>query len=694
MKKRRPRLLTTRRESRQPSPSAVEGLRLDMRAIALRQLSAALVLTGLGWLAWEAMVELDPQRIVAALGSVSPVQWLLGAIFTAVSFSALGHYDAVAHRLAATGVSRRDAVCSGASAIALAQALGMGTLTGAMVRWRSLPGLGPGAALRVSVLVSLSFLAAWAVLAAVAVWLLPKPPPGAPAISALILAAGIATVALSLLRPQWLPFSLPPLRATGAIFALTTVDILAAGTVLWVLLPTETDLAPLPLLAAYLLALGAGLVLTTPGGIGPFEIALLALLPGLPAEPVLAAVLAYRALYQAVPAVLAGGALLRGMFLAGRSGAGHRPRPRPAAHRAPGFVSLPPARAIPFAIEAAIDAAPRAESALLRHGRLGLLTNSSGRPALMAAPAGQCLICLSDPLSARDATTSLLQIVRREADNRFLTPVLYKAGPRLAASARRAGWRVFAIADEAWLDPAGFSCDGPARRQLRRKLRQATSAGIRVFDASEDARLPLDEMAEVARAWAASHSGERGFSMGVWDSATLAAARIFLARDEHRRLVGFITVHANCHEHALDLMRALPGAPDGVMQSLVVAAIESAAAAGLRRFSLAAVPRQPAPDEAAGIAALRRLTARRSGAEGLRQFKSSFGPRWETRYLAAPSHIGLVLGGIEIAREINRPNQRRCDAPARRHHRPRASSRESDLRRTRFHGRKRATPQI
>ncbi|MCB1329671.1 MAG: hypothetical protein KDK28_09575, partial [Maritimibacter sp.] len=62
---------------------------------------------------------------------------------------------------------------TGAAAIAVAQTIGMGTLTGALVRWRLLPGLGLAGALRLSVAVSLSFLAAWAVLTALALVALP-----------------------------------------------------------------------------------------------------------------------------------------------------------------------------------------------------------------------------------------------------------------------------------------------------------------------------------------------------------------------------------------------------------------------------------------------------------------------------------------------------------------------------------------
>ena len=63
--------------------------------------------------------------------------------------------------------------------------------------------------------------------------------------------------------------------------------------------------------AAYLLALGAGLISGAPGGVGPFELALLSVLPQEASTEVLAAALAFRMIYYALPAMLAGLILIR-----------------------------------------------------------------------------------------------------------------------------------------------------------------------------------------------------------------------------------------------------------------------------------------------------------------------------------------------------------------------------------------------
>ncbi len=639
-----------------------------LRRLAARQALPLTIIALFAWLGWDRLSSLDTARIAAILGAVSPAQWLAGLVFTGVSFWAVGRYDAVVHRLSGTGVSARDAVETGAAAIAIGQTIGMGTVTGALVRWRLLPGLGLAGAMRLSVAVSLSFLAAWAVLAAAVLALVPLPlpvPPGLLRLGAgavLLLAGGFALA--SLIRPRVLPgrlaralpsltlpslslpsLSLPSLKAMVTVLGLTALDTLAAGTVLWILLPEAHDLAATQVLAAYLLALGAGLVLTTPGGIGPFEAALLTLLPGIETETLLASIIAYRAVYYALPAILGGLVLIRG------------PRRAPAPRTAPRLARLTQAPTLPFLLDAMIDHAPRAEAALLRHGRLSVAHDRAGRPVAMVAPTGQSLVMLSDPLRPGADPGDTLTLLTTLARQRLISPVLYKSGARLAATARTRGWPVLAIAREAWLDPRSFTTTGRRRARLRRKLRKATAANITISAHAPGDRtpLPLSEMAAVATDWARTHGGERGFSMGRWTPETLEWAHVFLARDTEGQLLGFITLHSNANEQTLDLMRARADAPDGLMYLLLTRAIETAGRAGVQRFSLAAVPTTPDKTDPALLAALRARFEAASGAAGLRQFKSAFAPHWETLYIAAPSRAALAAGALDITREITRP---------------------------------------
>ena len=113
-----------------------------------------------------------------------------------------------------------------------------------------------------------------------------------------------------------------------------------------------------------------------------------------------------------------------------------------------------------------------------------------------------------------------------------------------------------------------------------------------------------------------------------------------------------MTVHANTREHTLDLMRARADAPDGLMYLLLAHAIETAGAAGVPRFSFAAVPVPPSAADPAPLRFLRDRLETASGGAGLRQFKQAFAPHWETLYIAAPGLPALAAGALDIAREI------------------------------------------
>ncbi len=617
------------------APAMAVPMRLALRqlpAIALAALCVAL-LSG-------RLAEADPAAVVAALGDLAASQWLGALVFAALSFWAVGRYDALVHRHLATGRGHDEARRAGVLAIALGQTTGFGFVTGALVRWRMLPGLGLAGAVRITFAVTALFLAGWAVLAAVAVLALPAPAlaPVRPIVWA-IPAALPTVLALCLLQPRLSilgrSLRLPTLPTLARLAALTAIDTIAAALCLGALMPAETGLGLGQLLPAFLLAFGAGMVSGAPGGMGAFEVALLALLPGIAPEPLLAAILAWRAVYYALPALVALALLALGPGTATRLAAAPEP--------------IPVGEPLPSGIAALVLASRRAEAGLLRQGDKLFLPLPGSRPGgLMLARTGHTLAAIGDPLGAAGPAPAIAALAAAaEAEGRL--PCLYKLGARGALAARRAGWEVVPVAREAWLCPAAFRLGGPGLRQLRRKLRKAEAAGLFAHRACHP--LPITEMAEVAETWARAHGGERGLTMGRFAPDYVAAQRVYLARVEGR-LVAFLTLHEGASEWSLDLMRAGGDAPDGAMHTLLAHAIAEATAEGCSRLSLAALPH---PRTAALAGFLPRALRPAPGAEGLAQFKGAFAPAFEPLYLAAPSRAALVLAAFDLARAIARP---------------------------------------
>lgn len=98
----------------------------------------------------------------------------------------------------------------------------------------------------------------------------------------------------------------PSMRITMLQFVITLLDMLAASTVLYCLLPNSADIPFGTFLTVYLLALAAGVLSHVPGGLGVFEVVLLAAFKSQLDQPgLLAALFLYRLIYVVMPLVVA-----------------------------------------------------------------------------------------------------------------------------------------------------------------------------------------------------------------------------------------------------------------------------------------------------------------------------------------------------------------------------------------------------
>jgi len=223
------------------------------------------------------------------------------------------------------------------------------------------------------------------------------------------------------------------------------------------------------------------------------------------------------------------------------------------------------------------------------------------------------------------------------ARNRNAAACLYKCSAPTALGLRQQGWKVLRVAQEAVLTPMTFSEDGPSRRQLRRKLRQASKAGVEVRAAAP--HLPLEQMASVDQAWQNCRGTALGTTMGRFEPGYMSHQQVFLAWKD-QEIIGFVSFHVSTQEWCLDLVRILPGAPDGTGHVLIHEAITVAANQALPRLSLAAVPDHPMAHHFD---------------KGLRRFKGCFGPRWQPLYMTAPSWRQMAVSIAELQRLVHRP---------------------------------------
>ena len=574
---------------------------------ALRHLLPAAMGLACLWVA-AAHVSMDELRAVPRLlGEVRPVAWGLALLATAGSLYAAGRYDVIAHRHFGTGIDAARAQAGGITAIALAQATGFAPLVSTYARWRLFPGLGLARVFRIALFSALAFFAgAIPVLGVLSLF----PSSGLSSLAALGAACFVAaTVAGSFLQPRGVARlfrHLPSLRAQAAILGWTAIDLTLAAAALHLLLPDPSLLPFARVMAVFLLAICASLVMSVPGALGPFDVVCLALLPQVPDAQMLSAIMGFRAIYIALPAGLA----FVTLFFS-------RPRPAP----------MPPARG-----GAPHDTRLSPEAGLVTRQGGWIETPPGAAAALQPAP--QALVAMFGTAGHDRARAALEQLAR----DRNRIPLLYRCTAREATRARLAGWRAIRVGEEAMIDLARFDPGTATRRGLRRKLARFAREGGRI---SCPERVPMQELTAITEGWIARNGPERGFTMGRTTRASLDGQLILLA-EVAGAPVGFASFHLAPHGWALDLLRLSPEAPPGTGAALVTEAIARAQQMGVPLLSLAGLPR-PMPfggDDAAGLA----------------QFKTQFAPDWRPTYAAAPGRLALALGLADLLRAVRWPD--------------------------------------
>ena len=610
----------------------------------------------------EHLAEMDREQIGEALRRIPLWSLALSAGLTALSLFAVARYDLLA--LGQVGLRVPDAVAirGGFAAVGLGQTLGFGLVVGSLVRWRMYRahGVSLAEAGLVSAVVAAGFMLGFAIVLATSTAIAPHGlallTGGAPdairgwalwgvAGAGILLAASVAQPALRVGR---FSLRLPPVRLLVRQTVLAALDVLPAAAALFVLVPPDSGITLAMMIPVYLAALGVGLVSSTPGGLGVLELACLTALPVVPPETLLAALIAHRAIYFGLPALVAA-AILVAREVHGQddgAGDGHEVLKAEGPGRVPGRVA------------ALVAGDGRADAALAYLGDKDFIVAAGGRAALAVARSGNSLVALSDPLGRRDRVAAVAEAFGIEARRRGLAPVYYKVGPDFARFATGKGMVAVQCGVEAVLDPARFSLDGASRRELRRKLRGAEKAGVAVVRHRAGAA-PMAALLGVARQWRDARGGARGFSMGHCDSAYLNRFEIVTA-EVAGRVIGFVSLwrSGDGGEAGIDVLRLEPGAPDGTMHALVVAAIGRARETGARRFTLAAVP-LGGIDAASNLlervlATLFRKAEGCAGNRGLQRFKAAFRPEWEPRYVVATSQGAAAMGLIDAARLINR----------------------------------------
>ncbi|MBS1303973.1 bifunctional lysylphosphatidylglycerol flippase/synthetase MprF [Loktanella sp. SALINAS62] len=315
---------------------------------------------------------------------------------------------------------------------------------------------------------------------------------------------------------------------------------------------------------------------------------------------------------------------------------------------------------IPDVVRKLVAQSTVTDAAMALTGDKRFLISPDGDAAIAYADTGRSLIAKGDPIGNRVSGESLIWDLRDMADRMGRTCAFYAVQTAYLPAYLDLGLHVVKIGEIARVPLAGFSLDGPKRKDWRHAQSRAIRDGYD-FAIIPAAEVPeyIDALRTVSDAWLALKGGsEKNFALGRFDPAFLQYFDIAVLRHrETGRIASFANIlkASDKSELGIDLMRydpaTTPAAMDGLFAGLLLWARDS----GYTWFSLGGAPlaglesRPHAPvwNRVGGF--IYTHGARFYHFEGLRSFKQKFDPEWEPNYLASPGQLQAARVLYEVS---------------------------------------------
>jgi uncharacterized membrane protein YbhN (UPF0104 family) len=272
------------------------------------------------WVLVDRLESIDFKDVTQQLLALPTTTVLIGIAFSASVYALVGIYEGIAVRIASgqrmPGVAFRTALIANP----LGRAIGLALVSGGALRYRMYASVGLSARQVASIvllaampyffsvgwLIDLSLLlnaetAAQALRLTSGVVLL---------LGAIGLAKDIAWLTFVFRRKQPImiggtPAPIPTVRDASIQLAIGLTQISLMTATLYVFMPPELNMSWPAFIAIYCIAFVAGQLSNVPAGLGVLEAALLLMLPQVPPAKLLGAILAYRAVFEILPLLLA-----------------------------------------------------------------------------------------------------------------------------------------------------------------------------------------------------------------------------------------------------------------------------------------------------------------------------------------------------------------------------------------------------
>ena len=322
-------------------------------------------------------------------------------------------------------------------------------------------------------------------------------------------------------------------------------------------------------------------------------------------------------------------------------------------------------------LEPIVKASPVANANLALLGDKRLIFSGDKTAFVMFGCQGNSWISMGDPIGPIKAANDAAWNFREACDAAGVHPVFYQVDESNLSRYIEMGLSLIKIGEEARVPLNDFSLEGSSRKDLRRSIKKGAEIGFRfeILKADEHHReiagQPLVELLQsISDRWLLEkNAGEKGFSLGNFSLDYIKHFDIALVW-QNDQPIGFanLWLGANRSEISVDLMRYVPGSPYGVMEYLFTQLMLWGRQENYAWFNLGMAPLSGVQSHR-----LSPLWNRVSSLiyqhgeqfynfQGLRVYKTKFGPTWFPKYLASPGGFAapqaivnastLISGGV------------------------------------------------
>lgn len=272
------------------------------------------------WVLIDRLESIDFHDVKQQLLAFPTATVLTGLAFSATVYALVGIYEGIAVRIASGRRIRRVAFRTALIANPLGRAIGLALVSGGALRYRMYASEGLSAREVASVVLLAAMPYFFSVGWLIDLSLLLNAETAAQALrltSGVVLLLGAIGLAKDI---GWLVFvfkrkeplmiggqaaPIPTVRDTSIQLAIGLTQISMMTATLYVFMPEELNMTWPAFIAIYCIAFVAGQLSNVPAGLGVLEAALLLMLPQVPPAKLLGAVLAYRAVFEILPLLLA-----------------------------------------------------------------------------------------------------------------------------------------------------------------------------------------------------------------------------------------------------------------------------------------------------------------------------------------------------------------------------------------------------